>query len=322
LGGGGWAVWDLAAGVGVGGGDRVGVLPPGLLTVSPDGRSVVSAVERGGYFRRLDLATGKVDPEAGDRLGDYFSTAPVFSPDGRTFALAGGPRNRGGSAAWVIEAASLDVRLELTGDPSLHRVAFSPDGRTLATGGYDGSVALWDLIGADRAGPEPRPAPADLWAKLTARPAAPAWAAARALIANPEVALPLLRERVRPARATTDAEIETLIRRLDAPAFADREAASRELARLGHRAEPAVRKAASGDVSPEVARRLRELLKAKAATGPNSEDLAHIRAVEVVEWIGTPAAQDVLKSWSSGAGDAVLARESKAALARLGARAQ
>jgi hypothetical protein len=133
------------------------------------------------------------------------------------------------------------------------------------------------------------------------------------------VAVPLLRAKVPPAPAATDAEVEALVRRLDAPEFAAREAATRELGRLGGRAVPALRAAASGSPSPEAARRIDGLLR--WAAGPDPDGPARARAVEVAERAGTAAAQELLAAWAGGAADAPLTREARQALDRLRAKA-
>jgi hypothetical protein len=48
------------------------------------------------------------------------------------------------------------------------------------------------------------------------------------------------------------------------------------------------------------------------------EDLRHIRAVEVLEGLGTPEARNLLEELAKGAADATLTREAKASLRRLG----
>lgn len=58
---------------------------------------------------------------------------------------------------WVLERATLQPRRLVSLDHGLSAVAVSPDGRWAATGGYEGSVRLWRLAGAD--GPEPAAPP-------------------------------------------------------------------------------------------------------------------------------------------------------------------
>jgi hypothetical protein len=64
-------------------------------------------------------------------------------------------------------------------------------------------------------------------------------------------------------------------------------------------------------------RRAERLLAAAEALSGSSEGLRILRAVMVLEYIGTPEAQKVLQAWSRGAEGALLTREAKASLARL-----
>jgi DNA polymerase-1 len=92
-----------------------------------------------------------------------------------------------------------------------------------------------------------------------------------------------------------------------------------ELEKLGEPAAPALRQALENKPSLEVRRRIEELLeKAKTPTG---ENLRSLRAVQVLEHIGTDEARQVLKKLAEGAAGARLTQEAKASLERLGKRA-
>jgi hypothetical protein len=107
---------------------------------------------------------------------------------------------------------------------------------------------------------------------------------------------------------------------LDSDRFETREQASAELQRLGEQAEPALRKAMAAKPSLEASRRLRALLDRVERRTPSAEQLHALRAVEVLEHIGSPEAQRVLQTLAEGAPEAMLTREAKAALVRLAHR--
>jgi hypothetical protein len=175
-------------------------------------------------------------------------------------------------------------------------------------------VLLWDLAAA----PAGNPGPDGLWADLRSGDAAAAWRAVRGLAARPDAAVGLIRDRLRPAAARpapTPPDVPALVRKLDAPAFADREAAGRDLQALGWQIEPDLRKALRETSSAEVRDRLERIL---ARLGrPTAEDVQHTRAVEVLERIGSAAAAAVLDELAAGDPAARLTREAKEARGRL-----
>jgi WD40 repeat protein len=65
----------------------------------------------------------------------------AFSPDGNL--LAGTGHNDGG--VWLWDARSGNLKQEIKAHDAPTAVAFSPDSKTLATGGYDGTLKLWDV---------------------------------------------------------------------------------------------------------------------------------------------------------------------------------
>jgi hypothetical protein len=73
-------------------------------------------------------------------------------------------------------------------------------------------------------------------------------------------------------------------------------------------------------ISLEARRRMEALLE-KTKTVFSGEELCSIRAVEVLEGIGTPDAKEILEILARGGEGAVLTQQAKKALARLGTRA-
>ena len=106
-----------------------------------------------------------------------------------------------------------------------------------------------------------------------------------------------------------------LIAALGAEEFADRESATKELAALGRRVEPDLRKAAGTSASGEIRSRAGDLLARLPLLAP--DELRVVRAVEVVEWVATPEAVRLLESWVAGTDVPRLATEARSARARL-----
>jgi hypothetical protein len=87
------------------------------------------------------------------------------------------------------------------------------------------------------------------------------------------------------------------------------------LEELAPRAEATLRREWKEAASLEVRRRLGQVLDRLEAGPP--EVLRGVRAVEALEWMGTPAARKLLGELADGAPDAVLTREAAAARERM-----
>src|SRR5262249_36137554 len=137
------------------------------------------------------------------------TAGPVFSPDGRTFAIAtaGG---KGDPAVRLIEWASRAERQVLPTPTGVGALAYSRDGRVLASGHADTTVLLWDLT--SHSGPRPwtvKPTPAEtLWQHLRGQNATVAHRAMVELVSRPATALALLRQKLQPATARRPAPAE------------------------------------------------------------------------------------------------------------------
>jgi hypothetical protein len=81
-----------------------------------------------------------------------------------------------------------------------------------------------------------------------------------------------------------------------------------------------LRRALEAGPSPEVRRRLETLLAGPEGLARSAEDRRAVRAVAVLERLGTPAARQLLEALSRGAPAARLTQEAKAALQRLSRR--
>jgi hypothetical protein len=87
-------------------------------------------------------------------------------------------------------------------------------------------------------------------------------------------------------------------------------------------AEPALTRALANDPSPEARRRIEQLLHqvTEERLYPTADQLRAVRAVEVLERIGSPQARRVLAALAGGAPQAQLTVEAQTALERLAAR--
>jgi HEAT repeat protein len=140
-----------------------------------------------------------------------------------------------------------------------------------------------------------------------------------ALGARPGQALPLLKEQLRPVAAPDERRLARLLADLDDDAFAVRERTTADLEWLGELAVPALRRTLAGNPSPEVRRRAEAVLRMAEAPGLSSVRLRALRAVLLLEHLGTPEARGLLEKLAGGAPEAWLTREAKASLQRLAA---
>jgi WD40 repeat protein len=310
-----------------GGTDRVGLrdvatgrllltLPEDSLHIgfSPDGRTLVTLSSR---LRFWELASGKerftiTVPEHG--VDNHF-TQLAFARDGRTLATARG------TTIQVWDAATGQELLRRTGyEAEVSCLAFTPDGKVLASGHRDSTILLWalspEIEKKDRA-----TARADRreleawWADLASASARRAHTAIWKLRGT-EQAVPLLRKRISPVERVPAERLQQLLADLDSNQFARREAAAKALAELEELALPVLEQALQANPSPEKRRRIEKLLAVPRVVR-SPEKLRGLRAVEVLEYIGTPEARAVLEHLARGAVEARLTREAQASLTRM-----
>jgi WD40 repeat protein len=281
------------------------------LEVSSDGRML--AVNRENTISVWETASGQERLRLKGQSEPTLCTA--FAPDGRLIASA----SRDGSfRLWDLTSGTELARLS-GHRGQINTLVFSPDSKLLYSGGDDTSILVMDvtrIVKKGRPGAASQVTPT-AWDDL-AGTAAKAYRAIHTLRADPAVALPLLRKHLRPAAPVDEKRVAQLIHDLDAAEFARRESASQELEKLGEAVEPALRDAKQGKPSLDLRRRIDELLEKLVV--PGAETLRLLRAVEVLEYIGTAEARRLLKELCQGAREARLTREAKAALERLAKR--
>jgi hypothetical protein len=289
---------------------------PGHVAFSSDGKSLVSGGDDK-VIRLWELASGKPRWQAKGHEQAIFSVA--ISADGKTILSGGWDQT---VRLWdAVTGKELHCFRGHKG--AVRGVALSPDGRRAASASEDHTALIWDLMG--HAPPRRQrvlkislPELDDLWNRLAADDAAVAYQALCALAAAHGQSVPFLKERMRLHISVVPERMARLIRDLDSDDFEVRERATHELEEIGEPATLALRQARAAVSSPEARHRLTRVLV--SMEGWSSERLRTLRALEVLEHIGSPQARRVLEEAARWAPQTRLSREASAALRRLDAR--
>jgi WD40 repeat protein len=259
-------------------------------------------------------------------------SAVALSADGKFLASAWGSRQHLGR--YMIENDTKHRRVSLwelgSGKEVLQLAeegatvaAISPDGRRLAAGRYNGAVMFWDLTppGWNTAERLKMLDAKDLerhWETLLGD-AQPAYPTILTLIAAGDRTAADFKPRLKPSLAAGP-EVAKLIADLDSAKYPVREAAFRDLKKLGAVIEPNLRQTLEGKVSPEVRKRLQALLDQWDRHPANAEELRQWRALLILERIGSEPAQAVLAQLAGGAPGAWLTVEAQSSIERLAGR--
>lgn len=284
------------------------------LVFSPDGALLATNGDCSDlWFHLWDAATGrqlhKLEPHQ-----IYIRTA-AFSPDGRTVATG-----HSNGSIWLWETATGSVRRRLEGHTGhVYSLAFSRNGLLLASSSTDGTGLVWDLSGRrhERA---IRPLAltdaecVELWRELGDAQAEQAYSAMWKLAAAPQKTVQLMKRRI---PVVTAVQLTRLIAELDSDNFSVRENATQRLREIGPILQPAMRNVLKTKPSPEVRRRLQNLLETWETPEAKALGRRALRGIEVLEWLGTDEGRAVLKKLADGPPESILTTEARSALRRL-----
>ncbi len=314
------AVFDLATGQML---QHLATGPFYQVEFSSDGRILASAGEEKLAF--WEIATGKERFQVRARAGVYYY--PVdFSPDGKSL-IAGTASRSGQQRSLCLLDASTGQRLhQFKGHPGgASSFAFSKDGNRVAVSADDFTVLIWDLSGVPRQ--ETRQAVRHgaeqlrrLWADLSDEDASRVQRSIVALLLSP-VGVPAFlegrrQELARQHPGANPERMKRLLADLDDDDFKTREQSARELIRCGKTIEKALREHLQGKISAEVRQRIGLILEElKKDTSAERQGLRWLRAVEVLERLGTAEARELLGKLAQGSDTA--AEQARASLHRL-----
>jgi RNA polymerase sigma factor (sigma-70 family) len=336
-------LWNVTHGKPIGRLD-LGQRGVGAMAFSPDGFSIATA-NTDNTISLWEVATGKeclkitlkkddkpapqpaVDP-AKPAIAPAIARLPnqgvssisslAIAADGRTLAAGGIDRT-----LYLFDLATGKDLGKFTGhEGNVLNVLFAPDSRTLISGSADTTAMVWDggrYIARDvpPTGELNAAQLDELWKDLGTD--GEKWYKALGKLAGaPKQAVTLFAERVKPATGIEAKKLEQLVKDLDSNDFETREKATAELEKLGEIARPALDRILKSQPALETQQRVERIIE-KMVTGqpPPPEVLRSIRAVRVLQMIGSPEAKQLLATLAKGAPGDRLTVEADAVLQRL-----
>jgi WD40 repeat protein len=293
------------------------------MDVSPDGRWLAYNADH--KIQLLELATGKRIFTLG--TAERFGAPVAISPDGRLLVTARGSLPAVPYRLEFWDLANGKKIHTLDGLPAhATRLAFAPDGKRLASCLEDATILIWEVAAVYWHVHRPRKElqPADwprLWQELSDLDAHRAHQAIWTLADAGDQTVGLLKQKLQPAKADP-AVVKRLIADLDSVQFPVREAATRELEKLGDLAEAHLQRELKKSLSLEARRRVERILSRCQKGFQHPDLLRQCRSIQVLEYIGTAKARQVLQSLASGDPQARQTRAAIHAIRRLEANAK
>ena len=281
---------------------------------SRDGRMLGIASSRHASIRST------ANPNTVHHIPSDYGSVFALSPGGKWLAQS---LNR---QSWRVALYDLRSRppfrpcLAFTGhDGTVMAMDFTPDGKHLVSVSDDGTALVWDVA---RYLPDPNPAPpndsqfAEWWELFGDPNPKEAGEAMDSFEEHSARTVPFFKAKMRPVEAPPPGRVAALIRDLDSKKFATRQQATSELEKLGELAEAELEAVLSAKPTLELASRVGKLLDKLQEPLRDPQRLRELRAVEVLEKIGSPEARVLLQDLAKGHASARLTREAKSSLER------
>jgi len=291
-----------------------GMDSPGPVLFSPDSCSLMTADQ---MLRLWERASGQVRWQFDiTRIGGVRCLA--FSPDRRLVAA--------GHADGTISVRSLASGNELASitaqQGAIQALRFSPDSQRLASGGADSTILIWDVGEQWKSAHRTEVKLGDnelrtLWRDLADSDAGKAYPAMDRIAAGGNAAVDFVKQNLKPAVAADEKTIAKLIKDLDADDVKARDDATSSLEEIGEPAAEPLQKLLDGSPPLEVRTRAQRIIDHLKTGTAAANVLRGLRALEVLEWIGTDNAAQLLHTYSRDEKTPGLAQEAKFALERL-----
>jgi WD40 repeat protein len=277
----------------------------------PVGNTLVYATPEG--ISIWELCSGTARLQITNPPNDMIDVLAI-SPDGKT--LAGANNSAGTRRIYRWDLRTGESLPPLIGhDHHITELAYAADGR-LVSGSQDTTALVWpprtDVARISNL-PTTEEELSAAWRDL-ARDGLTAHTAMERLIAVGDVAVNYAQKHLQPATSIDPRIVNRFLDRLDAMRFADRQKAVSELEAMDFQAEPFLRRAADTGTSAETRRATSRLLERLDGPVSTPDLLRGLRAVEILQRIGTSDARQLLEKLAAGDRHARLTHAAQATL--------
>jgi WD40 repeat protein len=293
------------------------------LAYSKDGRTLAVstgelALGRGrGVVRLWEIATGLERTAFLQTGNERDALAIALSVKGTTLATG-----HVGGTVTLWDLATGNQRVSFVGHHGevVHGVTFDNAGKLFASAG-SGTITLWSFF---EPGPDRQVAKSltpevisGLWDDLASADGTKAYKALFLLAQVPTQTVSFLQRQLCPALAPNPEKVQQLVMDLGNEQFSVRNNATLQLETLAEVVEGVLRNAITKNPPLEAQQRIGALLSKLKGPVTSPKKMQIVRAVEVLELIGSPEAQRVLESLAGGAPGARETEEAKASLERV-----
>jgi WD40 repeat protein len=271
-----------------------------VVAFSPDGKIIWSA-HYGNQIHSWDTQTGKLIRVWSCGNADDLKTVFAFAPDGKVLATASG-QSEGKIRLWDLKTETvLPIQTKEAGEVS--QLCFSPNGAFLAAASLK-DVRLFQVSTLAQ-----KQRFAKAWGTTSI-----AFFPDNTTLVNGSINTPICLWDVDSGKSTTSEQIKRWIVQLDDEDFAIREQAFHKLEGVGRETDEALECVLKTDCSPEMRRRVEMLLETRKRG--NIPGIRALRAVELLEQIGTAEAMEVLRQLEKKTADGGIRAEVQRSLRR------